>query len=141
MLTRHGEKRRSVGRIYDLDAITGSCLTLADGELAFGTPIVWDEFSPPDPWLGSHELYVPTYDRYVAFFSHGDFTVDGNRVTIYRQPGSGKLYASRYHQNGQQTLPDRFPWKKMNSSRRFERVKLNGIPGSGALLEWKKMQK
>lgn len=86
--------------------------SLADGELAFGTPIVWDEFSPPDPWLGSHELYVPTYDRYVAFFSHGDFTVDGNRVTIYRQPGSGKLYASRYHQNGQQTLPDRFPWKK-----------------------------
>ncbi|WP_312908193.1 hypothetical protein [Natronosalvus caseinilyticus] len=86
--------------------------SLADGELALGTPIVWDEFSPPDPWLGQHELYIPTYNRWGSCFDHGDFAVDGDRVAIYRQPGSGVLYASRYLENGQQTLPRHSPWKK-----------------------------
>lgn len=86
--------------------------SLADGELALGSPIVWDEFSPPDPWLGQHELYVPTYDRWVECFDHGDFAVDGDRVAVYRQPGSEKLYASRYLENGQQTLPEHSPWQK-----------------------------
>ncbi|MFC7230562.1 hypothetical protein ACFQMM_02685 [Saliphagus sp. GCM10025308] len=87
--------------------------SLADGELALGTPIVWDEFSSPDPWLGRHELYVPTYNRRVDCFDHGDFVVDGDRVAIFRQPGSEELYASRYLENGQQTLPERSPWQKV----------------------------
>jgi hypothetical protein len=61
--------------------------------------------------MGWHELYVPTYNRSVTCVNHGDFIVDGNRVTIYRQPGSGKLYVSQYLEDGQQTLPNQFPWK------------------------------
>ncbi|MFC7194166.1 hypothetical protein ACFQL4_04990 [Halosimplex aquaticum] len=86
--------------------------SLADGEIALGTPIVWGKFSPPDPWLGRHKLYIPTHNRWVDCFDHGDFAVDGNRVAIFRQPDSGELYASQYLENGQQTLPGHFPWEK-----------------------------
>ncbi|MFC7018545.1 MULTISPECIES: hypothetical protein [Haloarcula] len=84
--------------------------SLADGELSLGTPVRWDEFSPPTPWLGRHELYIPTYNRYVNCFNHGDFKIEGNRVTIYRKPGRGQMYVSWHLENGQQTLPKRAGW-------------------------------
>jgi len=131
MLTKTGENRESPGRIYELDAIVWCYLTVGR-ELSLGTPIVWDEFSPPDPWLGQHELYIPTYNRWVDWFDHGDFAVDGDRVAIFRQPNSGKMYVSRYLENGQQTLPEHFPGRKMNSLRKFERVKSNECLRFGA---------
>jgi hypothetical protein len=101
--------------------------SLADGELALGTPIVWDEFSPPDPWLGRHELYVPTYNRWVDCFDHGDFAVDGNRVAIFRQPGSGEVYVCRYLENGQQTLPRRSLWQKEQFHERIREGKIERV--------------
>jgi hypothetical protein len=110
----HEDRRKTENLLDEYMSSTPSfgVTSLSDGELSLGTPIVWDEFSPPDPWLGQHELYIPTYNRWVDWFDHGDFAVDGDRVAIFRQPNSGKMYVSRYLENGQQTLPEHFPWKK-----------------------------
>jgi hypothetical protein len=109
----HEARRETEERLDEFMTSTPSLgvVSLGDGEFSLGTPIVWDEFSPPDPWLGRHELYVPTYNRHDNCFNHGDFMIDGDRVTIYRQPGSGKLYTSQYLKNGQQTLPTPSPSK------------------------------
>lgn len=85
--------------------------SLEDGRISMGSPIVWDEFSLPTPWLGRHELYIPTYDRYVSCFNHGDFEVENERVTVYRRPSSGVLFVSRYLEDGQRTLPQRASWE------------------------------
>jgi len=80
--------------------------SLSDGEISLGAPIRWGEFDIPSRWLGHHELYVPTYDRGVDCFNHGDFTIDGERTTIYREHPRGRLYGSRYLDEKQQTLPE-----------------------------------
>lgn len=91
--------------------------SLADGELELGSPIVWDEFSLPSPILGRHELYIPTYDRSVGCYNHGDFEIDGERVAMFRRPGEGVVYISRYRENGQQTLPQLAPWRGKDLTR------------------------
>lgn len=109
------EARRETEELFDEYISSTPSLgvaSLADGELSLGTPIVWNEFSFPDPWLGQHELYVPTYNRGVKCYDHGDFAVNGDRVAIYRQPGSNDVYTSRYLKDGQQTLPEHSPWQK-----------------------------
>ncbi len=81
--------------------------SLVDGELSLGSPITWSEFEYQPPWLGDTELRIPTYDRYEDWFCHGDFDLDGRRVSIFRQPGSHELFVSHYRNDGQQTLPQR----------------------------------
>lgn len=98
--------------------------SLADNELALGTPIVWDEFSPPNPWMGRHEFYIPTYDRYVSLYDFGDFIVDGDKVAIYRQPQGGEFFFAEYLDNSQQTLPCRVPW---NAESFLDRIKTGEI--------------
>ena len=81
--------------------------SLADGELSLGAPITWHEFAYKPPWLGRTELQIPTYDRFSEWYNHGDFQVDDQRVSIYRQVESSELFVSEYVENGQQTLPQR----------------------------------
>ena len=80
--------------------------SLANGGISLGTPVTWDEFSFPSKVL-FNEIYVPTYDRWVCCYNHGDFVMDGERVTFYRPPDERVVYISRYLENGQQTLPER----------------------------------
>jgi hypothetical protein len=108
LLAKYTDSRPSLGVV-----------SLGDGELSLGTPVTWEEFSFPSPLLGRHELYVPTYDRGVEYFDHGDFLVDGDRVAIHRRPGSRLLYVAKYLEDGQQTLPRRSPW---DTSEFFERI-------------------
>jgi len=94
--------------------------SLPDGEVSLGTPITWDEFSLPTPVLGRHELYIPTYNRYESLFDHGDFTIEDQRVTIYSQPTTDRLYLSRHLEDGQQTIPTRTPWRPTDFYKRIE---------------------
>lgn len=80
-------------------------VSLPDGELTLGAPITWEEFQFPSPMMGSHEFYVPTYQRSSSCFNHGDFSADDGRITVYRRPGDNEYYISRYLEGGQQTLP------------------------------------
>lgn len=96
LLSEHLSSRPSLG-----------VASLVDGELSLGSPIMWSEFEYQPPWLGDTELRIPTYDRYEDMYCHGDFDVDGQRVSIYRQPGSHELFLSQYVGDGQQTLPQR----------------------------------
>lgn len=98
-LEEHMSRRPSLGVI-----------SLEEGELSLGLPITWDDFSFPEPFLGRHEIYIPTYDRYEEFFDHGDFLIDGERAAIYRRPGSGKIYVSWSVDDQQQTLPQEPTW-------------------------------
>lgn len=85
--------------------------SLAEGELALGAPITWEEFEFRPPWLGGNELYVPTYDRSAQWYNHGEFAVDDERVMVYRVAGESELFASWTYEDGQQTLPQRAPWE------------------------------
>lgn len=93
--------------------------SLPDGEISLGTPITWDEFSLPAPNLGRHELYVPTYNRYESLFDHGDFTIEDQRISIYSQPTTERLFLSRHLEDGQQTLPIRAPWRPVDFYKRI----------------------
>lgn len=124
---RHGY---AVYWVYDVDALTDrgkaeerlteqmtstpsfGVAALADGELTLGAPITWDEFEFRTPWLGQHELYVPTYNRSEDWYSHGEFAVDDERVIVYRVAGESELFISRTYQDGQQTIPRRAPWTR-----------------------------
>lgn len=96
LLSEHLSSRPSLG-----------VASLADGELSLGCPITWEEIDYQPPWLGNTELRIPTYDRYEDWFCHGDFDLDGQRVSIFRQPGSHEFFVSYYRDDGQQTLPQR----------------------------------
>jgi len=80
---------------------------LSDGELSIGASITWEEMAYEAPWLGRMELRIPTYDRRKKWYNHGDFRIDGRRVSVLRQrqPGYEQIYFSEYTGEGQQTLP------------------------------------
>ncbi|WP_336134223.1 hypothetical protein [Natronomonas amylolytica] len=84
--------------------------SLPDGEISLGSPITWDEFEIPSPFLGQHEFYIPTYDRGVDCFDHGDFRVGDEDVTVYSRPERNGVYVSRRLDGGQRTLPCQAPW-------------------------------
>lgn len=96
LLSEHMSSRPSLG-----------VASLVDGELSLGSAITWKEFEYQSPWLGRTEFQIPTYDRYADWYCHGDFDLDGQRVSILRQPGSHELFLSYYRDDGQQTLPQR----------------------------------
>lgn len=81
--------------------------SLADGELSLGSPIKWCEFEYQSPWLGRTELRIPVRDRHADWYCHGDFKIDGRRVSVFRQPGDSELFVSQYVEDGQLTLPQR----------------------------------
>ena len=85
---------------------------LEDGELSLGSPITREELSLPTWMTALHELYVPTYDRCVTCYNHGDFKIAGEEVTVYGRPQSDTLFVSKHLENGQRTLPSRTSWGK-----------------------------
>lgn len=102
-------------------------VSLPDGELTLGAPIKREEFQFPSPMMGCHEFYVPTYQRSASCFNHGDFSADGERITIYRRPGENEFYISRYLENGQQTLPQLAAPQNRDLLKRIERGEVKRI--------------
>jgi len=91
--------------------------SLADGELTLGAPIIWEEFEFRVPLLGQREFYIPTYDRASKWYDHGEFLVNGERITIYRVANSSDYYIGQTYANGQQTLPRRSTWTRQELDR------------------------
>lgn len=81
---------------------------VGDGELQLGQPITRERFDyTPDGRLARTEFYIPTYDRSEHHYDHGDFEVDGDRMTVYSIAGREEYYFSPVLDGGQRNLPQR----------------------------------
>lgn len=99
--------------------------SLEDGELSLGSPVTWDSFDYAPQLHRRNELYIPTYCRKKKWFDHGEFDVDGERVTVYEVGGEATPYISTSSEEGQLTLPARSPWKREEL---FHEIRSGGIP-------------
>lgn len=101
--------------------------SLEDGELSLGSPVTWESFDYAPQLHRRNELYIPTYYRQKKWFDHGEFDVDGRKVTVYEVEVDGEStpYISTSSEEGQLTLPEPSPWKREVL---FRKIRRGGIP-------------